>query len=88
MSCGVGHRCGSDPALPWFWRRPAAKKAPIRPLAWEPPYAKGAALEKAKRQKKKSYTGMESEWSILGMARFGTDNAFRITGSLEQYPRD
>ena len=27
--------------------------APIRPLAWESPYAVGAALEKAKRQKKK-----------------------------------
>jgi len=25
----------------------------IRPLAWEPPYAMGVALEKAKRQKKK-----------------------------------
>ena len=25
----------------------------IQPLAWEPPYAAGAALEKAKRQKKK-----------------------------------
>ena len=24
--------------------------APIRPLAWEPPYAAGAAQEKAKRQ--------------------------------------
>ena len=36
----------------WFWRRPAAT-APIGPLAWEPPYAAGAALEKAKRQKKK-----------------------------------
>ena len=32
------------------WRRPAAI-APIRPLAWEPPHAAGAALEKAKRQK-------------------------------------
>ena len=27
--------------------------APIRPLAWEPSYAVGAALEKAKRPKKK-----------------------------------
>ena len=27
--------------------------APIRPLAWESPYAVGVALEKAKRQKKK-----------------------------------
>ena len=35
----------------WLWHRPAAT-APIRPLAWEPPYAMGAALEKAKRQKK------------------------------------
>ena len=27
--------------------------APIRPLAWEPPYAAEAPLEMAKRQKKK-----------------------------------
>ena len=52
MSCGVGPRRGSDPELLWLWRRPAAI-APIRPLAWEPPYAVGAALEKAKRQKNK-----------------------------------
>ena len=50
VSCDVGRRRGSDPALLWLWRRPVAT-APIRPLAWEPPYAKGAALEKAKRQK-------------------------------------
>ena len=48
----------------WLWRRPVAT-APIRPLAWEPPYAAGAAQEiatatttkdkktKDKRQKKK-----------------------------------
>jgi len=51
MSCGVGHRRGSDPALLWLWRRPAAI-APIRPQAWEPPYATGAALEKTKKKKK------------------------------------
>ena len=28
--------------------------APIRPLAWEPPYAVGAALEKAKRQQQQN----------------------------------
>ena len=50
VSCGVGCRCGSDPALLWLWCRPAAT-ALIQPLAWEPPYAVGAALEKAKRQK-------------------------------------
>ena len=32
--------------------RPVAT-APIRPLAWEPPYATGAALEKAKDKKTK-----------------------------------
>ena len=41
-----------DPALLWLWRRSVAT-APIRPLAWEPPYSAGVALEKAKRQKKK-----------------------------------
>ena len=52
MSCDVGHRRGSDPTLLWLWRR-LAGAAQIRPLAWEPPYATEAALEKAKRQKDK-----------------------------------
>ena len=52
MSYGVGCRHGSDPALLWFWRRPAAT-APIRPLAWESPYAAGAAQEMAKKKDKK-----------------------------------
>ena len=47
MSCGVGHRRGSDPTLLRLWGRLVAT-APIRP-----PYATGAALEKAKRQKKR-----------------------------------
>ena len=50
MSCGVGRRCGLDPALLWLWRRPVAT-APIRPLAWEAPYAEGAAKEMAKKKK-------------------------------------
>ena len=49
MSCGVGRRHGSDPALLWLWRRPVAT-ALIRPPAWEPPHAAGVAPEKAKRQ--------------------------------------
>ena len=52
MSCGVGGRLGLDPKLLWLWCRPVTT-APIRPLAWEPPYAVGAALEKAKRWKDK-----------------------------------
>ena len=46
LSCGVGCRRGSDPASLWLWRRPVAA-APIQPLAWEPPYAEGAAQEMA-----------------------------------------
>ena len=53
VSCGEGCRCSSDPSLLWLWRGLAAT-APIRPLAWESPYAAGAALEKAKRHKKKN----------------------------------
>ena len=37
----------------WLWRRLVAT-APIRPLAWEPPYAAGAAQEIAKRHTKKN----------------------------------
>ena len=51
MSCGVGCRCSSDLILLWLWCRPA-DVALIRPLAWEPPYAKGAALKKSKKGKK------------------------------------
>ena len=51
MSCGVGHRGGSDLALLCLWYRPAAV-APIQPLAWETPYASDATLkEKTKRKK-------------------------------------
>ena len=52
MSWGVGHRRSSDPQLLWLWCRPAAV-APIGPLAWEPPYAKGAALKSRKKKKRK-----------------------------------
>ena len=72
MSCGIGHRHGLDPTLLWLWRRPAATTL-IRPLAWEPPYAAGAAQKMAKkkerdsggrtarRQSKPGYKNMEEE---------------------------
>ena len=50
MSCGVGCKRGSDPALLWLWCRPVAT-ALIRPLAWEPPYAVGMALQGQKKKK-------------------------------------
>ena len=46
MSCGVGCRGGSDPALPCLWCRLVAT-VPTGPLAWEAPYAAvGVALPK------------------------------------------
>ena len=52
MSCGAGCRRGLEPVLLWLWGRPVAA-APFGPLAWEPPCAAGAAVEKAKDKKKK-----------------------------------
>ena len=52
MSCSIGHRRRPDPKLLWLWHRPVAT-ATIRPLAWEPPHAVSAALEKTKKLKLK-----------------------------------
>ena len=53
VSCGVGSRCGSDLSLLWLWHR-AAAVALIQPLAWELPYAAGAALKSKKKKKNSS----------------------------------
>ena len=53
-------------ALLWLWRRLVAI-APIRPLAWEPPYAAGAAPEMAERQKKKKKKAAHWTW-IFGIS--------------------
>ena len=55
MSCGVGCRRGSDPALLWLWCSSAAV-APIQPLARELPYAVGAALKRKKAKNKQTST--------------------------------
>ena len=52
MSCGVGHRHGSDMALLWLWCRPTAT-APFRPLTWEHPRATGVELKRQKKKKKR-----------------------------------
>ena len=52
VSCGIGHKDGSDPMLLWLWCRPAAV-ALIQPLAWEPPHAVGVALKRKKDEKKR-----------------------------------
>lgn len=60
-----------DLALPWLWCRLAAT-APIRLLAWEPPYATSAAL---KRQKKKKGHRLKKNC--------GNDGRVKDQGSLE-----
>ena len=72
MSCGVGNRCGSDLMLLWLWCRPAAV-TPTEPLAWEPPYAAGAAL---KRKKKK----------VLGFQRMNLGVGAQIFSPLQGLP--
>ena len=55
VSCGVGCRRGSDPALLWLWRRPVTTAA-IQPLAWETPYATGSDPRKDKNKQTNKQT--------------------------------
>ena len=86
VSCCVGHRHGSDLALLWLWGRPAAT-APIRPLAWEPPYAMGAALRRQKtkdKKKKKKKREREKDNQLLLAQKYDKTLAkihlFKIVG--------
>ena len=66
MSCGVGHRRGSDSVLLRLLCRLAAT-APIGPLAWNPPYATGAALGKTEKKKKKKKKRHKERSSFRGL---------------------
>ena len=63
MSCGVGHRGGLAPALLWLWCRLAAT-ALIRSLAWEPPYAMGAALKSKTKQQEQQKNKTEERLCV------------------------
>ena len=76
MSCGVGCRRGSDPALLWLWRRPVAT-APIQPLAWEPPCAARAAQEMAKKIKKTKKKKKEIACTIIAIGRLFLTYTFK-----------
>ena len=60
--CRLQTRLGSRVAVA-VAHRPAAI-APIGPLAWEPPYAMGVALEKTKKKKKKKKNTFKSHHSL------------------------
>jgi len=70
MSCGVGRRHGSDLVLLWLWRRLAAA-APIRPLAWQHPYALGVALKSKKKTKNKKPKQTNKNWTVTSLGRGG-----------------
>ena len=58
-----------EPELLWLWHRPEATP-PIGPLAWEPPYAMGVALEKDRKTKKKKGSGVVTAGnSVIAAAR-------------------
>ena len=65
-------------ALLWLWCRLAAV-APIRPLAWEPPYAGGAAQEVARRQKKIPPPSPDLGWVATAFL------VWRFLGQLQQH---
>ena len=67
MSCGIGHRRSSDPTLLCLRCRPAAT-APVRPLAWELPYATGRALKSGKKRIKSVVWGRYLLYVICGPA--------------------
>ena len=64
MSCGIDCKRGSDLALLWLWCRLVAT-APTGHLAWEPPYAMGVALEKAKKKKKRKEKKTQKQEELL-----------------------
>ena len=69
MSYGVGL------ALLWLWHRPEAV-APLRPLAWEPPYALGAAL------KKKQINDNNNFILIVGMSLSSHNSSALLAGII------
>ena len=95
MSCGVGRRRGLDPLLLWLWCR-LAPTAPIRPLAWEPPYAAGVTQEMAKRPKKRKEKSGKSCEDFLHIdnyyANYDAPNSLSLErpseGVLEQMQED
>ena len=50
--CRLQTRLGSGVAVALVLAGVGAATAPIRPLAWEPPYATGAALKRQKKKKR------------------------------------
>ena len=64
LSIQLATNCGLDAALLWLWPATAAL---IHPLAWEFPYAEGAAKKKKKKKKKKKEKQKENQSHCVAM---------------------
>ena len=73
MSCGVGHRLGSDLELLWLWRRLVAA-APVGPLAWEPPYAVVVALKRQTNKNNRIFL-LRWLWSQVRHCEYGLEHS-------------
>ena len=74
-------RLGS-PELLWLWRRLVAT-APIQLLAWEPPYAEGAAQEIAKKKtKKKKKMALASGVPVVAQWLTNPTRNHEVVGSI------
>ena len=78
MTCGVGRKCGLASTWLWLWYRPAAL-ALIGPLAWEPPYAVGAALKSKKNPSQSSWPTS----SVLGKVMMGQNTDWGLERSVQ-----
>ena len=65
------------PALLWLWCRLAAT-APIGPLAWEPPYAAGAAQEIATTTTTTTTKDKKKKGKILHYNKMETNTCRRM----------
>ena len=63
MSCGVGRRHGSDPALLWVWCRPAAV-AQIQPLVLELSICCECSPKKTNKQTNKTKKNQRGEFPL------------------------
>ena len=82
MSCGVGRRHSLDLVLLWLWGRLVAT-ALIGPLAWEHPYAVGAALKRQKTKDRKKKRIREEK----GKKERGIDSQRKRTTIREEAER-
>lgn len=79
----IFHHLGRETELAWLWCRPAAL-APIRPQAWDLPYATtSAALKKSKKEKVPTVSRVSWNKEMTGRKRIAKGVAWPVLG-LEQ----